>query len=98
MTDNNIAEEITQGDSTPKASFKTSLINFFYAVTFSACLKVMVLRLIMYFSILAGIVLSIISSVILSSALVFFSDLVMYVFVAVGLFALTEIINRRTTK
>jgi hypothetical protein len=95
---NNIAEEITKGDSTPKASFKTSLVNFLYAVTFSACRKVMVLRLIIYISLIIGVILSIISSAVLGSALLFFERLITYVLIGAGLFALTEIINRRTSK
>lgn len=89
-----VVEEITQGDTTPKVKFWVSVKNFLYAITFAVNLKVMVLRLIIYCAIFTGIVLAIVKSAITGSALVFFEDFVMYILAGVGLFALTEIINR----
>lgn len=95
MSENNIAEEVIQGDPTPKANFSTTLVNFFYAITFAANLKVMVLRLILYITLFVGVILSIVTAAVLSSALVFFDDFIRYILWGVGLFALTEIINKR---
>jgi hypothetical protein len=95
MSENNLPEEITQGDSTPKVKFSSALVNFFYGITLSANLKVMVLRLILFFSLFVGLILSIISAAVLDSALMFFDDLIRYILWGVGIFALTEIINRR---
>ena len=95
---NNIAEEITQGDNTPKVKFAAAVKNFLYAITFSANVLVMVLRLIFYFAILTGVVLTIIASVYSGSAYVFFDGFVTYILIGVGLFALTEIINRKRNK
>lgn len=98
MAEVDIVEEITQGDSTPKVkSFGQALVNFLYAVTAAATLKVMVLRLVAYFTLLIGIVLSIVASVIAESALVFFLDFVKYLLLGIAIFALTEIINRKKT-
>jgi hypothetical protein len=95
---NTVTDEITKGDSTPRASFKASFTNFLYAITQAACLKVMVLRMITYISLIIGVILSIVTSAVLGSALVFFEGLIIYILIGVGLFALTEIINRRTSK
>lgn len=91
----NISEEITKGDSTPKVRFGSSVKNFFYGITFSASTLVMILRLIIYIAILTGIILTIIASAVAGSAFIFFEGLVTYVLIWVGLFTLTEIINRR---
>ncbi len=96
MSDN-IAEEITQGDNTPKVKLGTAVKNFFYAITLSANLLVMILRLIIFGAILTGIILTIIASAVTGSAFVFFEGFIMYVLIGVGLFALTEIINRKKT-
>ncbi|HEY8423236.1 MAG TPA: hypothetical protein VIL23_00540 [Clostridia bacterium] len=93
----NIAEEITQGDSTPKVSFGAAIVNFLYGITFAANLKVMVLRLILYIGLLVGIAMSIVTSVMLESVLIFFDDFIHLILAGIGLFALTEIINRRKT-
>lgn len=96
MSDN-IAEDITKGNDTPKIKVGSAVKNFFYAITLSNNLLVMVLRLIIFGAILTGIILTIVASAISGSAFVFFEGFIMYVLIGVGLFALTEIINRKKT-
>lgn len=93
MSENNVAQE-TQTPA-PKKSFSEAVINFFYAITCANNLKVMVLRLISYVSLLVGVIITIVSAAVFGSALVFFDDLVRYALWGVSIFAITEIFNKR---
>ncbi|HEY8390932.1 MAG TPA: hypothetical protein VIL26_08320 [Clostridia bacterium] len=91
----NIAEETTQGENTPKAKPQKQEKNFLSGISIAANRLVFILRVIIFTAIFVGIILAIVESINAGSALIFFQRLVFYTLAGVGLFTLTEIINKR---